>query len=299
MWDFETYRIQWYDKFVKGIDNGIEKTAPIRIFVMGGGDGRKNKDGRMNHGGVWREEQEWPLARTNYTPYYFHSDGTLRPERPKDPEGATTYQYDPDNPVPTIGSNQSGFGPWLPPGPYDQWCDDRFIGCKDHLPLETRPDVVVFKSAPLEQDMEITGPIEVKLWASSDAPDTDFTAKLIDEYPANMDYPYGFQLYLNKGIVRARYRNSREQQEFMKPGEVYPFTIKVYPTANRYMKGHRIVVHLSSSDFPEFDRNPNTGEPLGKSRMKRVAINTVFHNAKYPSHIVLPIVPAGRTTSEP
>jgi uncharacterized protein len=299
IWDFETYRIKWYDKFVKGIDNDVDKTAPIKIFVMGGGDGRKTKDGRMNHGGAWRDEREWPLARTRYTDYYFHGDGMLSPEPPKptEPDPSTTYQFDPANPVPTIGSNQSGFGPWLPAGPYDQVCDERFIGCRDRLPLETRPDVVVFKTPPLPTTAEVTGPIEVKLWAASDAPDTDFTAKLIDEYPPNIDYPYGFQLYLNKGIVRARYRNSREKQEFMKPGEVYPFTIKVYPTSNRFMKGHRIVVHLSSSDFPEFDINPNTGEPLGKSRMKRVAVNTVYHSANYPSHITLPIVSAAPPTT--
>jgi putative CocE/NonD family hydrolase len=291
-WDFETYRIKWYDRFVKGIENDIEKTAPVRIFVMGGGDGRKNIEGHMNHGGVWCEEQEWPLARTRYTKYYFHGSGLLSTDPAGEDLPATTYQYDPDHPVPSVGGNQSGFNPYLPAGPYDQVCDpERFIGCRDHLPLETRPDVVVFKSPPLQEPLELTGPIEVKLWAASDAPDTDFTAKLIDEYPPNIDYPYGFQLYLNKGIVRARYRASREQQEPMKPGEVYPFTIKVYPTANRFMPGHRLVVHLSSSDFPEFDRNPNTGEPLGKSRMKRIAVNTLYRSARYPSHIVLPVIP--------
>jgi hypothetical protein len=299
IWDFETYRMQWYERFLKGVNNGIETGAPIKIFVMGGGDGRKNRDGRMNHGGAWRDENEWPLARTAFTRFYFHEDGTLSATPPSEATSCSTYQYDPDEPVPTVGGNQSGFNPFLPAGPYDQRCDpERFIACKDHLPLETRPDVLVFKSAPLDEPVEVTGPIEVKLWVGSDAPDTDFTAKLIDEYPPNLDYPYGFQMNLNKGIARARYRNSREKAEFMKPGEVHPITVRVYPTANRFMKGHRIVVHLSSSDFPEFDRNPNTGEPLGRSRMTRVAANTVQHNAKYPSHIVLPLVPAATPTSD-
>jgi putative CocE/NonD family hydrolase len=292
--DFDDFRMRWYEKFVKGVENDIvESTAPVTLFVMGGGDGRKNEEGRMNHGGYWREEREWPLPQAVPTKYYFHPDGALKTSPPTQAAASTTYQYDPDNPVPSVGSNQSGFNPYLPAGPYDQVCDpERFIGCRDRLPLETRHDIVVFKSEPLRETVELIGPIEVTLWASSDAPDTDFTAKLIDEYPPNLDYPYGFQLYLNKGIVRARYRDSREKQELMKPGEIYPFTIKVYPTANRFMPGHRIVVHLSSSDFPEFDRNPNTGEPLGKNRMKRIAVNTIYHDAERPSHITLSLVPA-------
>ncbi|MGH9337770.1 MAG: CocE/NonD family hydrolase, partial [Vicinamibacteria bacterium] len=208
LWDFDDFRIRWYDKFVKGVENDVvESTSPVTIFVMGGGDGRKNEEGRMNHGGYWRTEQEWPLPLAQPTKYYFHGDGSLSVNPPKESASSTTYQYDPDRPVPSVGSNQSGFNPFLPAGPYDQVCDpERFIGCRDHLPLETRPDIVVFKSEPLRETSELIGPIEVTLWASSDAPDTDFTAKLIDEYPPNLDYPYGFQLYLNKGIVRARYR---------------------------------------------------------------------------------------------
>jgi uncharacterized protein len=165
------------------------------------------------------------------------------------------------------------------------------MGAKDTLPLAARADVLVFETPPLEAAVEVTGPLEVRLWASSSAPDTDFTAKLIDVYPPSADYPEGYALNIGDSIIRARYRNDRTHGEPLEPGRVYEFGIVPYPTSNLFARGHRIRLDISSSNFPRFDVNPNTGEPLGQNRRWQVADNTIYHDAAHPSHIVLPIVP--------
>jgi len=149
----------------------------------------------------------------------------------------------------------------------------------------------VFMSTPLDRDMEVTGPIDVKLWASSSAVDTDFTAKLIDVHPASQDFPGGIDMNLEDGIIRARFRNSLEHAELMKPGTIYPFTIHLYPTSNVFKKGHRIRIDISSSNFPRFDVNPNTGEPLNANRRMVIATNTIYHDREHPSAIILPVIP--------
>jgi putative CocE/NonD family hydrolase len=165
------------------------------------------------------------------------------------------------------------------------------------IPLSARKDVVVFQTEPLELDVEVTGEIEVKLWASSSALDTDFTAKLLDVHVPNRDYPAGFDQNLEDGIVRARFRDSLTQEKLMQAGTVYEFTIKLYPTSNVFKKGHRIRVDLSSSNFPRFDINPNTGERLNDNRHTVVAMNTILHDRAHPSHIVLPIIPVSTQTT--
>jgi putative CocE/NonD family hydrolase len=150
--------------------------------------------------------------------------------------------------------------------------------------------VVVFRTEPLAEDVEVTGEIQVKLWASSTAPDTDFTAKLVDVYPPSADFPGGFDLNITDGIVRARFRESLSQETLMEPGTTYAMTIKLYPTSNVFKKGHRIRVDISSSNFPRFDVNPNTGEPLNDNRRVATATNTLFHDAHHPSHILLPVM---------
>lgn len=149
----------------------------------------------------------------------------------------------------------------------------------------------MFQTEPLEEDIEVTGEITVKLWISSSAPDTDFTAKLIDVYPASADFPGGFDLLIGDGIIRARFRESLSTEKLMQPGEVYPVTIKLYPTSNIFKKGHRIRLDVSSSNFPRFDLNPNTGEPLNDNRRVQTAVNTVHHDRQRPSHILLPVIP--------
>jgi len=297
------WRLEWYDRWLKGIDNSVGKSGqfatPVRIFVMGTGDGRKTKDGRLNHGGSWRDEHEWPLARTKYTKYYLQRGGGLSTELPPPVSSFTSYDFDPANPVPTIGGNISSGDGIMLQGAWDQRGGEHIWNGKTPIPLSARRDVLVFQTEPLAEDLEVTGEIEVKLWASSDSPDTDFTAKLIDVYPSSPDFPGGFDLNLEDGIVRARFRESLRKAVLMEPGKVYEFTIKLYPTSNVFKKGHRIRVDISSSNFPRFDVNPNTGEPLGEHRRMVVATNTVVHDRAGPSHIVLPVIPAGKATLPP
>jgi hypothetical protein len=285
------FRLRWYDRWLKDTPNGVENEAPVKIFVMGGGSEVKTASGRHLHGGVWREEKEWPLARTRFTPYYLRADGRLTPDKPIQPRSSTSYDFDPHNPVPTIGGNISSGTGILLQGAWDQKCGEHVWNCKDALPLSARRDVLVFMSPPLGEDVEVTGPIDVKLWASSTALDTDFTAKLIDVHPPSLDFPAGIDMNLEDGIIRARFRNSLEKQELMKPGAIYQFTIQLYPTSNLFKAGHRIRLDISSSNFPRFDVNPNTGEPLNAHRRMITATNTIYHDAAHPSHLILPIIP--------
>lgn len=288
--DFNAFRLRWFDKWLKDANNGVDRDAPVKVFVMGGGDAHKTPQGRVYVGGAWRDEQEWPLARTSYTPYYVHADGTLSPNKP----GAsvpTKYLFDPMNPVPTIGGNVSSEGPLMPRGAADQRCRKELWTCKDTLPLSARNDVLVFQTPPLDREVEVTGRLVVNLWVSSNAPDTDFTAKLVDVYPPSKDFPQGIDLSVADGIVRARYRDSWEKATRMQPGKIYEVSLEMYPTSLRFGKGHRIRLDISSSNFPRFDVNPNTGEPLNKNRRWAIAENAIYHDAGHASHIVLPVIP--------
>lgn len=287
--DYDGFRLTWFDETLR-CNKKPDDEPPIRIFVMGGGTGRKTKDGRLDHGGRWQYEYEWPLSRAKATPFYLHAGGGLSTEKPSRPAEPTVYQFDPRNPVPTIGGPVSAAEEVIPGGGFDQRNGPHVFGAKDSLPLAARHDVCVFQTEPLKQDVEVIGPLEVVLYASSDCIDTDFTAKLIDVYPPNEDYPAGYALNIQDGIIRARYRNRREPPEFLEPGKVYEFRITLFPTANRFKKGHRIRLDISSSNFPRFDVNPNTGEPLGANRLWKIATNSIFHDPEHPSHIILPVV---------
>ncbi len=288
--DFNEWRFRWFERWLRGVDNGIDREDPVRIFVMGGGDGRKSKDGRLQHGGHWRNEKSFPLERTKYTLYYMQANGSLGMNKPAK-QASETYRFDPNDPVPTIGGNISSFTGFVEPGGFDQRCRKETLSAKDELPISQRRDVLVFQTQPLEKDVEVTGPITVKLFVSSQAVDTDFTAKLIDVYPPNRDYPIGMDLNIGDSIVRMRYRDSLEKSEFMEPGKVYEATIHLYPTSNVFAKGHRIRVDVSSSNFPRFDVNPNTGEPLQQHRRMIATDNTIYFGGEVASHIVLPIIP--------
>jgi uncharacterized protein len=285
-------RLRWFDQTLKGLDTGVLDGPTVRIFVMGGGSGRKDAEGRLEHGGSWRDERDWPLPRTQWTPYYLYGDGTLSPVPPSRGDPSTTYTFNPNDPVPTIGGgvqNPLGGG-FLQGGGFDQRGRRDLVVCKDTLPLASRADVLVFQTPPLPAAVEVTGPITVRLWVSSSAPDTDFTAKLIDVYPPNEDYPEGYALNLTDSILRMRYRRSPEKAELLTPGEIYDITIEPQPTSNLFAADHRIRLDIASSNFPHFDVNPNTGELLGQSRRLQVAHNTVYHDAAHPSHVVLPII---------
>jgi hypothetical protein len=191
-----------------------------------------------------------------------------------------------------LGGNISSEGTLMARGAMNQRCKQEVWTCEDSRPLAARNDVLVFQTPALDRDVEVTGPLVVKIWASSSALDTDFTAKLVDVYPPNKDFPQGVDLNIGDGIVRARYRASLTHAELMKPGQIYEFTIELYPTSLLFAKGHKIRLDISSSNFPHFDLNPNTGEPLGDNRRWATAVNTIYHDAQHPSQILLPIVAA-------
>ena len=284
------FYLRWFDHWLKGVDNGIDREPPVRIYVMGGGDAHRTPEGRIFVGGHWRNEQDWPLARTVYTPYYLHSDGSLSKSKPVQ-ESPTTYQFDPRHPVPTLGGNVSSQGKLMFQGAADQRGRKDFWLTPDTKPLSTRSDVVVFQSAVLDADLEVTGRLVVKLWASSDARDTDFTVKLIDVYPPSASFPAGVDLNVADDIVRARYRNNLDHEELLKPGQPYEFSIEMYPTSLVFQRGHRIRLDVSSSNFPRFDVNPNTSEPLNKNRSWQIATNTLYSDATHPSQLILPTIP--------
>ncbi|MBA4018249.1 MAG: antibiotic hydrolase [Pirellula sp.] len=292
------WRKMWFDRWLLDQQSGVGQEVPfrtkVRIFVMGTGDGTRDAKGLVNHGGSWRDEQEWPPARAVATPYYLHADGKLTPEKPSDSAThdatATSFTFDPRDPVPTIGGNISSGNDIMLQGAWDQRGGPHVWNFPKPIPLSARNDVLVFQTEPLPGDVEVTGELEVRLWASSSAVDTDFTAKLIDVYPATVDLPGGFDMNITDGIVRARFRDSLQQETLMEPGKVYPITVRLYPTSNVFKKGHRIRVDISSSNFPRFDVNPNTGEPLAQHRRTQSAVNTIRHDSEHPSHIVLPMI---------
>jgi len=286
---------RWFDRYLKGSASGADAEPEVRIFVMGGGSGRRTAEGRLDHGGDWRSEREWPLARTRLTPYYLRADGVLATDAPKVGSGSRTFRYDPRAPVPTIGGTVTSGQPVMVGGAFDQREGPRFFGSREpYRPLARREDVLVFQTEALPADVEVTGAIEARLWIASDCPDTDFTIKLIDVHPSTDDYPDGFAMNLTDGILRCRYRESWSQPGFMRKGHVYRITVDAFPTSNLFKAGHRIRLDVSSSNFPHFDANPNTGEPEGRATHTRVATNTVFADRAHPSHVILPIIPERR-----
>jgi len=264
---------RWYDYWLKGEHTGVMDEPPLRIFVMG-----EN---------VWRFEHEWPLARTTFAPWYLHSngranslfgDGTLSPELPAG-EPSDRFSYDPERPVPSIGGNNSTQD-------WSQTAEEPIVpGPVDQRMIERRDDVLVYTSLPLEHDLEVTGPIEMVVYAASSALDTDFTAKLIDVFPD------GYAMNISEGIIRARYRNDDREPELLERGEVTEYQIRMYPTSNVFKAGHRIRLDVSSSNFPRFSRNLNSGESTATGTTIVVAEQRVLHSTEYPSHIVLPVVP--------
>ena len=260
--------LRWYDRRLRSIDNGIDGEPPVRIFVMG-----EN---------VWRHEGEWPLARTQYTRYYLHSgggansmtgDGVLA-SGSADHEPPDTYSYDPEDPVPTYGGQFMALR-----------FTDTVNGPMDRRPVEVRDDVLVYTTDPLEHDVEVTGPVSLTLYASSSAPDTDFTGTLVDVHPD------GKAIILCDGLLRTRYRDSIERTTLMEPGRVYELQVNIWETSNLFKAGHRIRLEVSSSNFPRFDRNLNTGNFQATDTEIRVADQTIYHDSDRPSHLTLPVIP--------
>jgi putative CocE/NonD family hydrolase len=258
--------LSWYDFQLKGMSNDFAKSKAVRLFVMG-----------VNQ---WRDEDDWPLARAKETKYYLHSagkanttggDGTLNTNVGK-AEPADRYTYDPANPAPTVGGPLCCDAKHLKPGPRDQRA------------VEAREDVLVYSTPVLTNDMEVTGPVKMELFASSSVVDTDFLAKLVDVWPD------GFAQNLTEGIVRARYRDSQEHASLMNPNQIYKFSIDMWATSNVFKKGHRVRLEISSSNFPRFDRNMNNGEDSAAGRKAIPATNVIYHDAEHPSVLIVPVV---------
>jgi hypothetical protein len=309
--DFLRTALRFFDRYLKGRDTWAD--APVQYVRLGVGDGSRTAAGRLAHGGEWADAEAWPLPGTEFTTYYAHGDGTLSTTAPTAAESRTTYAYDPDDPVPTIGGNCSSYYTFEPreesletlalpdrpkrhmtgQGGYDQRTTPETVGADaPYGPLEERDDVVVFRTPPLPEAVEIAGPIRVSVYGSTDAPDTDFTAKLVDEYPPSETWPNGYALNLADSICRGRYRGYRREPDPLAPGTVHEFEMEPYPTANVFRPGHRIRLDVSSSNYPRYDANPNTGGPLYGDRDARVAHNAVHHEADSPTHVELPVQPA-------
>ncbi|MCQ8188412.1 CocE/NonD family hydrolase [Streptomyces rugosispiralis] len=281
-----SFRQRWFDAVLGGGDP--ESIPRVRYFLMGGGDGRRDEAGRMRHGGRWHTDTQWPPAGTRETPFYCHTSGELSGERPTATRAWVEYDFDPNDPVPTLGGQVTSGEPVMVGGAFDQVPDERFYGAQPpYLPLNSRPDVISLATPPLAEPLVVAGPVTARLFISSSAPDTDFTVKLVDVHPPNEDYPHGFAMNLTEGIFRCRFHESFERPEPLEPGEIYEIEIPAPDTANRFEAGHRLRVDISSSDFPRFDVNSNTGVPEAVSRRKVVATNRVHMDADHPSAVLL------------
>jgi putative CocE/NonD family hydrolase len=265
--DLTSLHLRWFDRWLKGLANGVDQEPTVTLFVMG-----------IDR---WRTEAEWPLPDTQYRPYYLHStgdantlhgDGTLSAESPGE-QPPDVYMYNPLRPVPTVG------GQVILPG-------GNAMGPRDQRAVELRDDVLVYSTSVLGRSIEVTGPIELRLFAASSACDTDFTGKLVDVYPD------GRAMILTEGILRARYRNSYTAPELLEPNAVYELRLDLWATSNVFLPGHRIRLEVSSSNFPRFDRNSNTGGEIASETADQYhpAINRIFHDAVHPSRLILPII---------
>lgn len=265
--DLPGLQLRWFDRWLKGIDNGLEQEPPVMIFVMGSDR--------------WRTEMDWPLAAARTQAYYLHStgqantlngDGVLSLDAPGD-ESPDVYLYNPLRPVPTVG------GQVILPGA-------NAAGPRDQRSVEIRDDVLVYSTPVLERPVEVIGPVELHLFAASSGRDTDFTGKLVDVFPD------GRAMILTEGILRARYRNSLAQPELLEPHAIYELRLDLWATANVFLPGHRIRLEVSSSNFPRFNRNSNTGGEIAveSADQYQPAVNRIFHDAAHPSCLLLPIV---------
>jgi putative CocE/NonD family hydrolase len=287
--DWRQYRLRHFDSVTRGAPN---PEPAVRVFVMGGGSGRKTEAGHLAHGGRWIRLADWPPPDADFVAFHLHNTGLLDRAAPPADAAPLRYDFDPARPVPTIGGNLTSLEPVARGGAWNQVESPAFFGCAPpFLPLAARPDVLVFQTAPLAQAVQVVGPVEAELWISSDALDTDFTAKLVDVHPASADYPAGYAMILTDGILRLRYADDPARPALNTPGQVRRITVTLFPTANLFRPGHRIRLDISSSNFPKFDVNPNTGEPEGMARRRRVAENTVFADAARPSRVILPLLP--------
>ncbi|MEX0760873.1 MAG: CocE/NonD family hydrolase, partial [Dehalococcoidia bacterium] len=254
-------RLEWFDYWLKGIDTGVLESPNVRLFTMGA-----NR---------WRDADAWPPPGVTYTPYYFHegtsgsarslNDGVLNQSQPEPAEHPDSYVYDPREPVRSLGGGHLG----SPNGPHDQ------------RPVEER--VLTYTTAPLERDIEVTGPVKAVLHALSSARDTDWVVRLTDVHPD------GISMQVCDGILRARYRHSRSEPQPL-DGRIEVYEVDLWATSHLFKKGHRLRVAVASSSFPRWDRNMNTGGDNNREATGVTALNTIFHDSMRPSHILLPVM---------
>ena len=280
---------RWFDQFLKGEDKGILNEPAVKYFLMEGGNGEKNKAGRLQNGGRWLTADDLAARRLRRREVLSCTRMELSPRSPPEASEPSRFEFDPNHPVPTLGGNIDSGKKLIPRGAQNQTPTAEHPFAESILPLASRQDVLTFETSPLKEDLEVAGPIRVLLWVSSEAKDTDFTAKLIDVAPPSADYPSGYAMNIEDGILRMRFRGGRDHQEPMEPGEVYPVTIDLWATANLFRKGHRIRLDISSSNFPMYDVNPNTGEPLGRHTHLQKTLNTIYHDPRHPSRLVLSV----------
>jgi len=297
--DWLTWRLRWFARWLKADDGERVDGAQagrVHLFLMGGGAGRRTADGHLDHAGEWIETADWPPPGGLKVVLHLRADMTLSKE-PAAEDGSLSYDFDPARPVPTIGGSLTSGEPVFSGGGFDQVERAAVFGCVTlGMPLSSRRDVLSFETPPLPEAVAIVGEVRVCLNVSTDAPDTDFTAKLVDVYPPSEDYPRGYALNITDGIFRVRYRNGFDRPELVAPDEgVFEIEIRPFATANLFAQGHRIRLDISSSNFPKYDVNPNTGEPEGTSRRGRVACNTVHVGPLLGSCVeLMQITPSGR-----
>jgi putative CocE/NonD family hydrolase len=264
--DFLRVELRWFDRWLKGIMNGVDDEPQVNTFLMGAND--------------WHQSAEWPMKRAAYTKFYLHSagnansvlgDGKLDTTGPA-AEPTDTFISDPNNPVPSYGGNVV------------RWPRARFEGPRDQRAIQMRDDVLVYTGNVIKDDLQVTGALVVRLYASSSARDTDFTAKLVDLHAD------GYAQILEEGLIRARYRESFKSQKLIAPARVYEYTIDLWSVSHLFKKGHRIQIEIASSDFPKYDRNPNTGDTFGANTKIQRATQIIYHDTEHPSCITLPIV---------
>jgi uncharacterized protein len=272
------FHLAWFDRWLKAIDNGVERSPRLRLFVMGGGDGRRDAQGRMRHGGAWIDSDTFPLRGTRALRFHLHQSGALDTLPPDATDRSRSFAVDPTHPIPTLGGNVSNR---VKDGAFDQQERTTFPMSRPPYPrLRTRSDVLVFETAPLDRDITVIGPINLTLHVRTSGTDADITAKLIDVHPPNADYPDGFDMNLTDGVQRLSYRNGARIRQRVVAGRSYPITFRLFPTANRFVKGHRIRVDLAGSNMPRFDL-----------ASMRPLTTTVLLSRAQPSSIVLPIAP--------
>lgn len=291
--DYVTLRRNWFDRHLRGLPVDDPLPHPVTIFRMGGGSGRRNKQGRLDHGGRWLTGSCWPLPGTDEIRYYLHGDGALGPNAPQAGNASTSFRSDPAHPVPTIGGAITSGEPIMFAGAFDQReMEETYAATCPGRALADRADVAVFRTDPLEYDLEVIGIVRLRIFVESDTPDADITIKLIDEYPPNEDYPEGYAMNLAHGILRLRFRDSFESPEPMVSGEVYEVAIETFPTCNLFKSGHRLRIDVAGSNFPHFDINQNN-DWTDPAAPPQVATITIRCDTDHPSAAFIPVSSGG------